>query len=1384
MRLKKVVSSILSVSVILSCFNFVQAKEKEWTPPENIIQRGDFEDINDPFYFEGKSATLKWMDDGGAEGTKGYVRVNGGGAAWGYLNWGVDFQHGETYTVSFSARTVGDESGAIDVIVFWASGGWTYMGSSLAIDRKWKRYTLDFTVPEKSSDGSIIDPLGASIGVRLKPGNQKWTMDMDELKVTPHGKVEYDYLKKDPYENSKFYTGTGLPEPKPIEKVGFSDTHAHWANDSIASLATAGYVNGVGNGVFEPDRSVTRAEYIKMIMSLIDITLSEYTGDLTDVNKDDWYADIIQTAIDCGVIDKVFTIGNQIKPNAPITREEAALITARVIEVKEKPEENQAQSFSDAGQISNWAKAGVETAVKSGVISGYPDGTFKPQNVITRAEASKMLKNALELYTVFEVYVDSENGSDTNKGTIDSPLKTIEKAKNIVAKYAPTMKNNIYVYMKGGCEYYIDKTLEWKPEESGQNGYTIIYTSYGEGQPIITGGTDYSSWSLHDEDLNIWRTFVGVGRETRQVFINDVKATWAESVFVKNGVLQDAIQDKKGYTCSDEWLLDIEYPEELEVVYHSGWITRICRVDTIKKQEDGMIRVDMHPEAYASATNGSHALENPEFLRNSYQLLDLPGEWYLNKHDGYLYYIPREYENPETMVATIPNSTPTFFQVGGTSYYNKVHNIIFDNLRFEYSGWLRATEEGGITGNQNTLNHPGAVYVRNGVYIDITNCTFRKLGAGAIYYKDAVQFCDIIGNEIYDIASRGIAIGDLISDDNTIRMPENFAYCATNIRINNNYLYDISNDYDSGTGISFTYIANSEVKNNEVTNAQYSGFHFGGGWQKFEEAGTNIYNVEITNNYIHETEIGENYDGASIYTLGATGYVNGHERVKINYNYMENHRNAAGCIYLDEGSVGWEVRGNVMDLRDVPIWIGRHIGEWEPQWLMCWSGSAFDNLVSGNYSTTATANKKAVSNIYEDDHIHPDADWPEEAQKTIAESGLGPEYLEKMPCGVQRIRLRMGDKKCYFLNSGETLQIKTEAYGRKLELIDVKSDELYYVSSDKSVATVSKDGVITAVGKGMATIYVTYLEGDMERTQKLQVCVDDEIVDIVPENTEYATVVGSTVEIVANAVTGYGNVDELDYAAFLSADERIATVDENGILTAVSEGKTTITAEYKAGAISRTIEYPVQVVQYVREDSEEFMSTAAEIKQGSTLFDTSRWTNGSEKLDDGVKLKTPGGVSYIGNSLFNSSTLFTYDMVIANPNSWPSIALNAVDFMSQYSGSDQYMIGFKPDYFELQRWNNGKRTMIFGNEFNPIAGPGIPNDNGAGGKIFDYSKRHTITTGAVKVEDGVRILLAVDGKCIFDYIDKSEDAISPGGYFGVYAMNGHFEVLPSTGQTK
>jgi len=150
------------------------------------------------------------------------------------------------------------------------------------------------------------------------------------------------------------------------------------------------YVNGVGQNRFEPQRNITRAEIAQLFFNLLRDQNVGITKTFPDIQSSAWYARAVNTFASLGKITG-YEDGNY-RPGRDMSRAELVTIAVRFTEAL--PEETKPLPFNDVTN-SHWAYDYIDAAVQFGWISGYPDGSFRPNSPITRAEVVTIVNNML-----------------------------------------------------------------------------------------------------------------------------------------------------------------------------------------------------------------------------------------------------------------------------------------------------------------------------------------------------------------------------------------------------------------------------------------------------------------------------------------------------------------------------------------------------------------------------------------------------------------------------------------------------------------------------------------------------------------------------------------------------------------------------------------------------------------------------------------------------------------------------------------------------------------------------------------------------------------------------------------------------------------------------
>ena len=205
---------------------------------------------------------------------------------------------------------------------------------------------------------------------------------------------------------------TGMKQTSENDKETFSDIAGHWGEQMITDFAQKGYVSGVGDNKFDPDRQMTRAEFITMFTNFAGINESEQNVSMFsvedeeikapksyfDVDRTQWYAMSAYSAKQAGIISENIAQA-YLYPDKPIEREEVcSVIDAYLSKNGDKSEHIKAiAGFSDSGDVSEWALKNVMNLYGLGIVRGDGSGKLNPKSPLTRAEAVAFLTAAAKV---------------------------------------------------------------------------------------------------------------------------------------------------------------------------------------------------------------------------------------------------------------------------------------------------------------------------------------------------------------------------------------------------------------------------------------------------------------------------------------------------------------------------------------------------------------------------------------------------------------------------------------------------------------------------------------------------------------------------------------------------------------------------------------------------------------------------------------------------------------------------------------------------------------------------------------------------------------------------------------------------------------------------
>ncbi|CAI6083649.1 fibronectin type III domain-containing protein [Cohnella sp. JJ-181] len=181
-----------------------------------------------------------------------------------------------------------------------------------------------------------------------------------------------------------------------IAEYSYVDLASHWSRVDVEVLAARGIVSGDPAGTFRPNGSVTRAEFVKLVLPL----LSGGAGTgiaaerFADVPADAWYAEAVAAATAAGIVKGA---DGKFRPSDPITREEMAVMLYRALGIvtDDLDPDKLLGDLRDGADVSGWARMQVAYAVQSGLLKGS-GGKLNPGATATRGESATVVLRALD----------------------------------------------------------------------------------------------------------------------------------------------------------------------------------------------------------------------------------------------------------------------------------------------------------------------------------------------------------------------------------------------------------------------------------------------------------------------------------------------------------------------------------------------------------------------------------------------------------------------------------------------------------------------------------------------------------------------------------------------------------------------------------------------------------------------------------------------------------------------------------------------------------------------------------------------------------------------------------------------------------------------------
>jgi len=504
--------------------------------------------------------------------------------------------------------------------------------------------------------------------------------------------------------------------------------------------------------------------------------------------------------------------------------------------------------------------------------------------------------------------VVSPNGNDSWSGHLaepnadgtDGPFATLEAAKN----YLRVLKTydlyadltGLTVWLRGGT-YYLDKTLEFTAEDLGD----CNYKAYPGETPVISASTPVSGWTAETVNgIKMWTTTVntkGDGWYFNTLYNGNTSLP--RSRYPKTGELS-----VKSINTADEL-----YPTSDYFKGNTSFNTNPTDLYLFSNLQDVDVRIlhywkdELIPVDSYNASTGYLKLSKPTsmttaagdryFFENVFEALSLPGEWYLQRPEGKLYYIPLATDNINTTVL-YAGKLETMITVNG------IDGISFSGITFRDSDWHIVPT--ALENSQAAYGVAPTILTTNTNNISFIGCTLQNIGATGIKIGYNSKNCLVKSCLLRNIGGTGIFIdGNNVQPD----APD----ITKDITVTDNQIYQYGRIFNNAIGVMLTNARNCEISHNEIHDGFYTAVSAGWVWGY-------SYNVtdylKISDNLIYDIGQGWLADMGGIYTLGMQPHsvISGNVVHDVGC-YSGSSGYGGWGIYLDEGTSGMTVKNNI-----------------------------------------------------------------------------------------------------------------------------------------------------------------------------------------------------------------------------------------------------------------------------------------------------------------------------------------------------------------------------------------------------------------------------------------------------------------------------------------
>lgn len=429
------------------------------------------------------------------------------------------------------------------------------------------------------------------------------------------------------------------------------------------------------------------------------------------------------------------------------------------------------------------------------------------------------------------------SGDDRNPGTKQEPFATIARAKEAVRELKKRFHKAIIVWVRRGT-HYVSDPLVFEPRDSGTDA-PITYAAYQGELVTLSGGRKLTGqWKPYKDgimvcevpeaktgQLNFTQLFVNGKRQIRARFPNyDHKNPLVSgSGYINVGSKKEEDWPDKGFPYNPKTFTQKRWAKPEEAVMHSfhklNYANFQWKVENVDWENHvvslGWGGFQVNPSATSRMYN-SLGSDSRFFIENVFEELDAPGEWYLDKVNGVLYYMPAEGVDLGHAVIEVPVLEQVVEFRG--SQLNPVKQVSLSGFRFAHTASTYLAPYEAPSRGDWTIHRGGAVFMEGGEDCGIERCFFDAVGGNAVIINNYNRRIRVEGNKFTEAGDSAIC---LVGDKGSIQGTQR-PFPAENT-ISNNLIHNCGVFGKQVAGVFIAISEKNTISHNHIYNLPRAG---------------------------------------------------------------------------------------------------------------------------------------------------------------------------------------------------------------------------------------------------------------------------------------------------------------------------------------------------------------------------------------------------------------------------------------------------------------------------------------------------------------------------------------------------------------------------------